>query len=179
VKNLFRLIHPIRDGYFSFMNTYDAAMNVFAGAREVRDFLGPLRAAGKKLVTTNGCFDIIHAGHVHYLAEAARLGDILAVGINSDLVVQGLKGPGRPLQNENDRLLIISALRMVDCAFIFRENDPRDFLEILRPDIHVKGGDYSDEIIERNVVERHGGHVRIVSFLPGRSTTSLVNKIRG
>jgi glycerol-3-phosphate cytidylyltransferase len=161
------------------MNHEIISSSVFSGAAEVRDFLAPLRALGKKLVTTNGCFDILHAGHVQYLAEAACLGDILAVGINSDMVVQGLKGPGRPLQNEHDRLLIIGSLRAVDCAFIFRENDPRVFLEILRPDIHVKGGDYSNDILEKDVVENYGGQIRIVSFLPGRSTTSLVTKIRG
>jgi rfaE bifunctional protein nucleotidyltransferase chain/domain len=152
--------------------------SIFADAGDVRDFIAPLRDAGKKIVTTNGCFDIIHAGHVQYLTEAARLGDVLVVGINSDDVVHMLKGPNRPVQNEKDRLLVVGALRMVDCAFIFRESDPRAFLEVLRPDVHVKGGDYDRNIIEKEVVERYGGSIAIVSFLPGHSTSSLVSRIR-
>jgi rfaE bifunctional protein nucleotidyltransferase chain/domain len=153
--------------------------SVFGNAHEVAAHIAPLRAAGKKLVTTNGCFDLIHAGHVHYLAGAAALGDILVVGVNGDESVRKLKGPGRPLQNEQDRVRIVGALRMVDCAFVFREDDPRAFLEALRPDVHVKGGDYPADIIERPVVEKHGGVVRIVALAPGRSTSSLVDRIRG
>ena len=136
------------------------------------------RKLGKTLVTTNGCFDIIHAGHIHYLSEAAQCGDILVVGVNCDETVTRLKGKGRPLQNEQDRLNIVAALSMVDHAFVFREDDPRAFLEVLRPDIHVKGGDYRENIIEKKVVEKHGGTVKIVSFLKDRSTTSLVEKMR-
>jgi cytidyltransferase-related domain len=160
------------------MGIQNLRTSIFAKAEDVRDFIAPLRAAGKKLVTTNGCFDIIHAGHVQYLKEASRLGDVLAVGINSDDVVHKLKGPGRPVQNEKDRLLVVGALRMVDCAFIFRENDPCAFLEILRPDVHVKGGDYDRNIIEKEVVERYGGSIAIVSYLPGHSSSSLVSKMR-
>lgn len=153
--------------------------NTFQSAPELKAAIEPLRKQGKTLVTTNGCFDIIHAGHILYLTEAARLGDILAVGVNCDKVVQKLKGKGRPLQNEQDRLAIVASLRMVDFAFIFREDDPRQFLEILRPDVHVKGGDYSEEIIEKPVVEKHGGKIKIVSFLKGYSTTSLIAKMTG
>ena len=153
--------------------------HVFDNAQAVCDFLAPQRAAGKKLVTTNGCFDIVHAGHLQYLYEAQQLGDILAVGINSDAIVRKLKGMQRPLQNEIDRVKLVGALRMVDCAFIFNEDDPRAFLEILRPDIHVKGGDYGRDILEKDVVERYGGRIEIVSFKQGYSTTSLVEKIIG
>jgi D-beta-D-heptose 7-phosphate kinase/D-beta-D-heptose 1-phosphate adenosyltransferase len=152
--------------------------SAFKDVFDVRDFLAPLRTEGKKLVTTNGCFDILHAGHVKYLLEAKALGDLLAVGINSDESVRKLKGSSRPLQNENDRLLLMAALRMVDAAFIFREDDPRAFLEVLRPDVHVKGGDYGRGILERETVERHGGRIEIVSFVKGYSTTSIVEKIR-
>ena len=150
----------------------------FQTAAEVRDAIAPLRSGGKTLVTTNGCFDIIHAGHVQYLREAAQLGDILVVGVNCDSVVASLKGKDRPLQNEQDRLSIVAALAMVDFAFIFREADPRGFLEILRPDIHVKGGDYAEDVVEKPVVEKYGGIIKIVSFLQGRSTSSLVRRIR-
>jgi rfaE bifunctional protein nucleotidyltransferase chain/domain len=152
--------------------------SVFKDAFEVRDYFAPLRAAGKKLVTTNGCFDILHMGHMMYLAEAKKLGDILVVGINSDESVRKLKGPSRPFQNESDRLLLIGSLRMVDAAFIFGEDDPRAFLEIVRPDVHVKGGDYTRDILEKEVVLRHGGRVEIVPFVKGYSTTSIVEKIR-
>jgi D-glycero-beta-D-manno-heptose 1-phosphate adenylyltransferase len=154
-------------------------INAFQTASEVRDAIAQFRKQGKTLVTTNGCFDIIHAGHIQYLAEAARQGDILAVGVNCDAVVQKLKGKGRPLQNEQDRLAIVASLRMVNFAFIFREDDPRQFLEVLRPDVHVKGGDYPENIIEKPVVEKHGGKIRIVSFLKDHSTTSLIAKMNG
>ena len=147
-------------------------------ALEIKSAVATARRRGKTLVTTNGCFDIIHAGHIQYLSEAARLGDILVVGVNCDKVVRNLKGADRPLQNQQDRATIVASLGMVDYSFIFREDDPRAFLEILRPDIHVKGGDYSKEIIEKPVVEKYGGKIRIVSFLPGRSTTSLVERIK-
>jgi glycerol-3-phosphate cytidylyltransferase len=151
---------------------------VFTNAFEVRDYFATRRASGCKLITTNGCFDILHAGHVDYLFKAKKFGDILVVGLNSDDSVGRLKGPARPVQNENDRLLLMGSLRMVDGAFIFREDDPRAFLEILKPDVHVKGGDYSRDILERKVVERHGGRIEIVSFLQGHSTTSIVEKIK-
>jgi rfaE bifunctional protein nucleotidyltransferase chain/domain len=153
--------------------------HVFASAQAVQDYITPLRAAGKKLVTTNGCFDIVHAGHIQYLNEAKHLGDILVVGINSDASVKKLKGELRPIQNQFDRVKLMGALRMVDGAFIFYEDDPRAFLEILRPDIHVKGGDYQRDILEKDVVERYGGRIEIVSFKQGYSTTSLVEKILG
>lgn len=152
--------------------------NVLASAMEIGNAIAETRRRGKILVTTNGCFDILHAGHVHYLSEAAQFGDILVVGVNCDKVVQSLKGAGRPLQNEQDRVAIVANLRMVDYAFIFREADPRAFLEILRPDFHVKGGDYTDEIIEKPVVEKFGGKIKIVSYMKDHSTTSLVEKIR-
>jgi rfaE bifunctional protein nucleotidyltransferase chain/domain len=142
------------------------------------EFLDPLRAEGRRLVTTNGCFDLLHAGHVQYLYDAARLGDLLAVGVNSDEVVGKLKGSGRPLQSQRDRATIIASLKMVDCAFVFGEDDPCAFLRLLQPAIHVKGGDYTTDIIEKPVVESYGGRIAIVSFRDGVSTTGLVDKIR-
>jgi len=112
---------------------------------EINQIVSKLRKKGKTLVTTNGCFDLLHAGHIKYLTDAAALGDLLVVGINSDASVSRLKGPDRPIQNEIDRALLIWSLKMVDYAFIFPENDPTAFLEVLRPDIHVKGGDYLPE----------------------------------
>ena len=152
--------------------------SVFKDAAAVRDFFRPLREQGKTIVTTNGCFDLLHIGHVNYLTEASQLGDILIIGVNSDATVQKLKGPGRPVQNQENRVKIMSALKMVDGAFIFFEDDPRPFLEIIQPDIHVKGGDYTPDIIERETVEKHGGKIAIVSFVNGYSTTSIVKKLR-
>jgi D-beta-D-heptose 7-phosphate kinase/D-beta-D-heptose 1-phosphate adenosyltransferase len=152
---------------------------VFNGPKELADWLAPLRAAGKRLVTTNGCFDIIHSGHVRYLTEAAQHGDLLVVGVNADETVRRLKGPGRPLRREDDRVLTVAALGMVDAAFVFREDDPRAFLEILRPDLHVKGGDYSEQLIERETVERYVGKVAIVGYAHGFSTTSIINRTAG
>ncbi len=145
---------------------------------EINRVVSQLRKKGKTLVTTNGCFDLLHAGHIKYLADAAALGDLLVVGINSDASVSRLKGPDRPIQNEIDRALLISSLKMVDYTFIFPENDPIAFLEILKPDIHVKGGDYTPEQLpEKSIVEKHGGKIVIVPFTSGLSTTSIVKKI--
>ena len=146
---------------------------------DIRKIIEPLRKMGKTLVTTNGCFDLLHTGHVHYLHEAAQLGDLLVVGINSDASVAGLKGPLRPIKGENDRVLLISSLKSVDYAFVFNEPDPCDFLSILKPDIHVKGGDYRQEDLpETVVVERYGGKVIIVPFTEGYSTTRLIDAIQ-
>lgn len=150
----------------------------FGNAEAVRHHLERQREQGGTLVTTNGCFDIIHAGHVQYLRDAAALGDILVVGINSDATTRKLKGPGRPIQSQDDRCRIVAALRMVECAFVFEEDDPRAFIEILKPDIHVKGGDYTSDIIEKDTVERNGGRVEIVPFMDHRSTSSIVDAIR-
>lgn len=148
------------------------------GVEEVRRIVEPLRKMGKTLVTTNGCFDLLHIGHVAYLRDAALLADILVVGINSDRSVVQLKGPSRPICNERDRVLLISSLKAVDYAFVFDEPDPCGFLTVLRPDVHVKGGDYTPgELPETKVVERFGGRVAIVPFTEGYSTTGLIAAI--
>lgn len=145
---------------------------------EINQTVSLLRKKGKTLVTTNGCFDLLHTGHIKYLADAASLGDLLVVGINSDASVSRLKGPDRPIQNEIDRALLIWSLKMVDYTFIFPENDPIAFLDVLKPDVHVKGGDYTPEQLpEKSIVEKHGGKIVIVPFTAGLSTTSIVKKI--
>ncbi len=155
--------------------TKERAAKVCEDAAAVARSVSGDRSAGRTLVTTNGCFDILHAGHVRYLHDAARLGDILVVGVNCDEVVRRQKGPGRPVQSQQDRTAIVAALEMVDYAFVFEEDDPRAFLEVLRPEVHVKGGDYRAEaIVETPVVERHGGRVEIVPYLDGRSTSRIV-----
>jgi glycerol-3-phosphate cytidylyltransferase len=151
---------------------------VFESVHDLSEVIALLKHQGKTIVTTNGCFDLLHTGHISYLTEAASFGDYLIVGINSDMSVQKLKGPGRPVQKENDRAFIIGSLKMVDFVFIFSESDPRAFLNILKPDVHVKGGDYTPEKLpEREIVEANGGKIAIVSFVDGYSTSSIVKKI--
>lgn len=146
---------------------------------EIKKIIEPLRKLGNTLVTTNGCFDLLHSGHIKYLHDAAMQGDLLVVGVNSDSSVSRLKGPLRPIQKEQDRVFLVQALKVVDYAFIFYEDDPCAFLEILRPDIHVKGGDYrSEELPETGVVEKYGGRICIVPFAHGYSTTSLIDRVR-
>lgn len=156
---------------------YNNKNSIFKNAESVVEYITPLRKKGKTVVTTNGCFDILHAGHIQYLSEAASKGDLLVVGVNCDKVVKKLKEENRPVQSEDDRVAIVGALKMVDCAFIFSEDDPRDFLNIIKPDIHVKGGDYTEDIIEKPVVEAYGGKISIVSFKGGYSTTDIIKKI--
>ncbi len=135
---------------------------------------------GKKVVFTNGCFDILHVGHVSYLENAKRQGDILIVGVNSDESTRRLKGPTRPINNENDRACMLSALKSVDYTIIFDEDTPEDLIAYLRPSIHVKGGDYKkDDLPETKIVEAYGGKVVILNFVEGKSTTNIVNKIMG
>lgn len=138
-----------------------------------------LRRAGKRLVATNGCFDLLHAGHVTYLEAARNQGDALLVGINSDATVRQLKGPGRPVNPETDRAFVVAALQSVDGVFVFPEPDATRFLDAVRPDIYVKGGDYTIDTInqdERRLVESFGGKVVLLGHVPGKSTTSLLRK---
>jgi len=138
-----------------------------------------LRGQGKRIVTTNGCFDLLHWGHIHCLAEARQLGDLLIVGVNSDDSVRALKGPSRPLVDEQTRLRQLAGLESVDFVSLFSEGTPEKFLETVRPAIHIKGGDYEPgKMPERAVVERYGGTIRIVPQVPGFSTSSLITKLQ-
>lgn len=141
--------------------------------------LAALRRAGKRIVFTNGCFDLIHPGHVRYLRAARRLGDVLVVGLNSDRSVRRLaKGPGRPLVSEGDRAEVLAALEMVDFVTLFAEDTPLDLIRRVRPDVLVKGGDWSEErIVGADVVRAGGGSVRSLPFAPGYSTTRLIRRI--
>ncbi|MBN2009282.1 D-glycero-beta-D-manno-heptose 1-phosphate adenylyltransferase [candidate division KSB1 bacterium] len=138
------------------------------------------RAQNKKIVWTNGCFDIIHRGHVQYLKEASELGDVLIVGLNSDSSVHQLKGINRPVFSENDRAEVLSAIRYIDCVVIFDETSPAKIIQTIQPDIYVKGGDYDLQKlnqIERNIVEAYGGIIKFVSLTDNMSTTSIISKI--
>jgi len=138
------------------------------------------RATGKKLVVTNGCFDILHLGHVTYLETARNFGDALLIGVNSDAAVRGLKGPGRPVNSETDRQSVLAALQSVDGVCLFTDTAATKFLTAAQPDIYVKGGDYTLETLnqdERCAVESAGGKILLVPFVPGKSTTGLLEKI--
>jgi D-beta-D-heptose 7-phosphate kinase/D-beta-D-heptose 1-phosphate adenosyltransferase len=147
-----------------------------AASRWVQD----LQGQGKLAVFTNGCFDLLHVGHVHYLEEARSLGDGLIVGVNTDASVARLmKGPGRPLNPEGDRARVLAALSCVDRVVLFAEDTPLALITLLAPDILVKGGDYQlDEIVGREVVLARGGRVVALPFLPGYSTTGLIERLR-
>jgi D-beta-D-heptose 7-phosphate kinase/D-beta-D-heptose 1-phosphate adenosyltransferase len=138
-----------------------------------------LRRAGKKLVFTNGVFDILHVGHVRYLAQARALGDALVVAINSDPSVRELKGEARPLVNQNERAEVLSALSSVDYVTVFDDISPRSLIAKLLPDVLVKGGDYAlDQIHGREEVEAAGGRVVSLPFVTGASTTAMLDRIR-
>ena len=139
-----------------------------------------IRASGKKLVVTNGCFDILHLGHVTYLENARQFGDLLLIGVNGDVGVRELKGPTRPVNSESDRAAVLAALESISGVCIFPEKTATHFLAAAQPDIYVKGGDYTLETLnqdERRAVESAGGKIVLVPFVPGKSTTSLLEKI--
>lgn len=144
-----------------------------------RKLIEKLKSQDKKVVFTNGCFDILHVGHLRYLIEAKRQGDILIVGVNSDSSVKKLKGEDRPINGEEDRAEMLCGLKPVDYTIIFDEDTPEELIKELKPSIHVKGGDYTkDDLPETKIVESYGGEVRILSFVEGKSTTNIVKKIK-
>ncbi len=145
---------------------------------KAKEIIGKWRDDQKVIVFTNGCFDIIHRGHVEYLQKAKFYGDMLIVGLNSDVSVRRIKGKPRPYQNEQDRAAILNALKMVDMVVIFDEDIPLELICELKPDILIKGGDYdAHSIIGAKEVESWGGSVKIIPFLKGYGTSKLVDKI--
>lgn len=147
---------------------------------DVEKFFAILRYGGQRIVFTNGCFDILHTGHVRYLKAARSLGDCLAVGLNSDVSVRRLKGPERPVNAEADRAEVLDALFAVDYVTIFDEPTAEDLIARIRPDVYVKGGDYTlDSLPEAKIVQQYGGRVAFVDLVPGRSTTKVIEKLRG
>jgi len=138
------------------------------------------RATGRKIVFTNGCFDILHHGHLDLLAKAAELGNVLIVGVNTDSSVQRLKGKDRPVTSEQDRLFQLASLLCVDAVSLFDEDTPEALIKLIRPDVLVKGGDYTiDRIVGADVVQSYGGSVEIIPFVKGYSTTSIIERIKG
>jgi rfaE bifunctional protein nucleotidyltransferase chain/domain/rfaE bifunctional protein kinase chain/domain len=138
------------------------------------------RALGARIVFTNGCFDVLHRGHIGYLVQARQLGEVLIVAVNSDESVRRLKGPGRPVNPQEDRAGVLAALGCVDHVIIFDDDSPTDLLEAIRPDVYVKGGDYTPELIpEAELVYALGGDVQTLAYLPDRSTSAIIERIRG
>jgi len=141
-------------------------------------FCEDLRRQGKKIVFTNGCFDIIHAGHVRYLTAAKNFGDVLIIGLNTDESVRRLKGASRPINNQADRAEVLLGLKAVDHVIYFGEQTAENLIAEVKPDIYVKGGDYTLETLpEAAIVQKYGGRVELVNLVAGRSTTNVINKI--
>ena len=153
-------------------------MSKIKNIQELKGIVIELRAKGKKIVTTNGVFDILHIGHIRYLKEAKKLGDILIAAINSDSSTKKLKGPKRPLNNENDRAEALAALECVDYVTVFNEENPIKILGIIKPNIHAKGGDYKiNQIIEKDIVENNNGKIVLIPKVEGYSTTDFIKNI--
>ena len=144
----------------------------------IEDFCATLREAGQRVVFTNGCFDILHAGHVRYLEAARALGDCLVLGLNTDASVRRLKGEMRPVNAELDRAAVVGALVAVDYVVLFDEPTAEMLIEKVRPAVYAKGGDYTRETLpEAKIVEKYGGEVHFIDLVPGRSTTKIIEKI--
>ncbi len=147
--------------------------------KDLPALLKKLRDEKKTIVTTNGCFDILHVGHVRYLVKTKSFADVMVVALNSDKSVKSIKGPDRPINNENDRAEILNALSCVDYVVLFDEDSPAELLAEIKPDVHTKGADYTVETLpEARIIMEAGGRIEFISFVEGKSTTSLIDKIK-
>ncbi|MDP8269382.1 MAG: D-glycero-beta-D-manno-heptose 1-phosphate adenylyltransferase [Candidatus Tenebribacter davisii] len=154
-------------------------MNKLKTWKEISELVSELKAKNKKIVFTNGCFDILHAGHVQYLAEAKNLGDILILGLNSDYSVKRLKGNDRPINSENERAIVLSALSSVSYIVKFNEDTPYMLIDHIKPDILVKGGDWKvEDIVGSDIVKLYNGEVKSLSLIKGKSSSDIINKIK-
>ena len=155
-------------------------MSQIVAYQQVPEFMRRLRTNKEiKIAFTNGCFDLLHRGHVEYLEQARAVADFLFVGLNSDASVRRLKGNGRPLMSADDRAYILSRLRAVDAVCIFEQDTPLELIQMVRPDFLIKGGDYRvEDIVGRDFVESYGGQVHTIPLIPGRSTTGIIEKIK-
>jgi len=154
-------------------------MNKILERDALKDKLEELRKKGKKIAFTNGCFDILHVGHVRYLREAKKTTDVLVLALNSDSSVRSIKGEKRPLMTENERAEILAALEFIDFVTIFNELTPLELINYLKPDILIKGGDWPEEkVVGREEIKKWGGRVAIIPEVEGKSTTNIVEKIK-
>jgi rfaE bifunctional protein nucleotidyltransferase chain/domain len=152
---------------------------LFTSTAKLQQQVEAWQHAGEKVVFTNGCFDLLHRGHVDYLAKAADCGQRLIIGVNTDASVSKLKGPNRPIQDEQSRLQILASLQCVDAVILFDEETPYELIKLLQPDVLVKGSDYTPEnIVGYDVVTAKGGEVKTIDFIPGFSTSSIERKIK-
>lgn len=152
---------------------------IFKGVSELEEQVATWHKSGNKVVFTNGCFDLLHRGHVDYLAKAADAGDKLIIGVNTDASVSKLKGPQRPIQDEQSRLQILASLQCVDAVILFDEQTPYELIDALQPDVLVKGSDYKPEnIVGYDIVKAKGGDVITIDFIEGFSTSAIEKKIR-
>ncbi len=152
---------------------------LFTSRADLQQRVNAWQQAGDKVVFTNGCFDLLHRGHVDYLAKAADCGQRLIIGVNTDASVSKLKGPNRPIQDEQSRLQILASLQCVDAVILFDEETPYELIQLLQPDVLVKGSDYQPEnIVGYDVVTAKGGEVKTIDFIPGFSTSAIERKIK-
>jgi len=153
-------------------------MKPYLSKEEMLEIRKELKKENKKVVFTNGCFDILHAGHVDYLNKAKEMGDILILGLNSDSSIKRIKGEKRPIVNENERAFLLSNLKAVDYVVLFNEDTPAEIIDYLIPDILIKGADWAiDKIVGRETVEKNGGEVKTIKFVTNQSTTNIIETI--
>lgn len=161
------------------MQKLEWIQNKILNRDDLRRSCNAWRSTGNKIVFTNGCFDILHHGHIYLLAEAAQLGNKLIVGLNTDSSVKRLKGDNRPVTHENDRALQLASMLVVDAVCLFDEDTPEELIRVVAPDVLVKGGDYNiDDIVGANFVQSHGGTVTTIPFIQGYSTSSILERIK-
>ncbi len=153
-------------------------MGQLLGRKNITEFVKKLHDAGKTVVTTNGCFDILHVGHVRYLQKTKTFADYSIVLLNSDKSVKSIKGDSRPINNENDRAEVLMALSCVDFVVMFDEDSPAELLDEIKPDVYTKGADYTmDTLPERDIMIKNGTRVEFIDFVQGKSTTNIIEKI--
>lgn len=154
-------------------------MGQFLRRENIADFVRNLQKDGKTVVATNGCFDILHVGHVRYLEKTKSFADVLIVLLNSDKSVRSIKGSNRPVNNENDRAEVLCALKSVDYVVLFDEDSPRNLLDEIKPDVYTKGADYSMETLpEADIMKKNNTRVEFIDFVEGKSTTNIINKMK-
>ncbi len=162
------------------MKKYTEVLHKIEKIFQLPGILPEIKTSGKTIVFTNGCFDIIHQGHIDYLSKAASLGDYLIIGLNTDASVQRLKGPERPVQDEKSRAMILASFFFVDLVVYFDEDTPYELIKAVQPDILVKGSDYHPEdIVGYDIIKAKHGKVKTIPFLEGYSTSDIINKIKG
>ena len=160
-------------------NAVNTEKRVWMDREAVLSQIHELQQSGRKIVFTNGCFDVLHFGHVNYLLEAKKLGDLLVIGLNSDESVRRLKGPTRPVNGEKERAFVLAALACVDYVTLFEEDTPEELIKVVRPDVLVKGGDYTlDRIVGADFVLQNGGSVSTIPFVEGFSSTQIIEQLK-